>query len=218
MQTLLLIGIMISFCRSFRPNYRTSLRFLSALQKASTTEDPPKLARKSLLVSIRSRIAAKGLKPEASESPVFIDTAPQPLLAIASPPPIKAVPSPTPADAKPPTNSLSAAKRAKALATPPVLTPEATPAIRIPKEPVEEIFQPAEEALVFNEFSRLGLLNDIVKGVAAQGFTEPTPVQKAVIPRLIAHENLVMAASTGSGDPHFPHTHFLIPDTASLPL
>lgn len=31
------------------------------------------------------------------------------------------------------------------------------------------------------------------------GFTEPTPVQKTVIPRLLNNENLVMAASTGSG-------------------
>ena len=31
------------------------------------------------------------------------------------------------------------------------------------------------------------------------GFITPTPVQKAVIPRLLNGENLVMAASTGSG-------------------
>lgn len=31
------------------------------------------------------------------------------------------------------------------------------------------------------------------------GFHTPTPVQKAVIPRLLNGENLVMAASTGSG-------------------
>jgi superfamily II DNA/RNA helicase len=31
------------------------------------------------------------------------------------------------------------------------------------------------------------------------GFTHPTPVQRAVIPRLLNGENLVMAASTGSG-------------------
>ena len=48
-----------------------------------------------------------------------------------------------------------------------------------------------------NEFSRLGLLSDIVKGLASQGFTTPTPVQRAVIPRLLGGENLVMAASTG---------------------
>lgn len=50
-----------------------------------------------------------------------------------------------------------------------------------------------------NEFSRLGLLSDVVKGLASQGFTTPTPVQRAVIPRLLGGESLVMAASTGSG-------------------
>jgi hypothetical protein len=50
-----------------------------------------------------------------------------------------------------------------------------------------------------NEFSRLGLAADLVRGLAAQGFATPTPVQRAVIPRLLGGENLVMAASTGSG-------------------
>ena len=50
-----------------------------------------------------------------------------------------------------------------------------------------------------NEFSRLGLLSDVVKGLASQGFVQPTPVQRAVIPRLLGGESLVMAASTGSG-------------------
>jgi superfamily II DNA/RNA helicase len=49
------------------------------------------------------------------------------------------------------------------------------------------------------EFSKLGLLEELVVGLSAQGFSEPTPVQKAVVPRLLAGENIVMAASTGSG-------------------
>ena len=49
------------------------------------------------------------------------------------------------------------------------------------------------------EFSKLGLIDEIARGVAAQGLSTPTPVQKAVIPRIIGGENLVMAASTGSG-------------------
>ena len=35
--------------------------------------------------------------------------------------------------------------------------------------------------------------------VRSTGFDTPTPVQRAVIPRLLNGENLVMAASTGSG-------------------
>lgn len=52
---------------------------------------------------------------------------------------------------------------------------------------------------VINEFGSLGLLPDIVKALDAQHITKPTPVQRIVIPRLLARENLVMAASTGSG-------------------
>lgn len=50
---------------------------------------------------------------------------------------------------------------------------------------------------IFSEFSKLGLLSNIVDGLSNQSFTQPTPVQKAVIPRLIAGESIVMAASTG---------------------
>jgi len=50
-----------------------------------------------------------------------------------------------------------------------------------------------------SEFSNLGILSDLVRGLNEQGWTQPTPVQKAVIPRLLGGENLVMAASTGSG-------------------
>lgn len=39
----------------------------------------------------------------------------------------------------------------------------------------------------------------IIGGMTTSGFHTPTPVQKAVIPRLLNGENLVMAASTGSG-------------------
>jgi ATP-dependent helicase YprA (DUF1998 family) len=60
-------------------------------------------------------------------------------------------------------------------------------------------YEPAPEIGEYNEFSRLGLVDDVVKGLANQGFDLPTPVQKAVIPRLLNGENLVMAASTGSG-------------------
>ena len=50
-----------------------------------------------------------------------------------------------------------------------------------------------------NEFSKLGVLPDLVKGMNEQNWRQPTPVQKAVIPRLLGGENIVMAASTGSG-------------------
>jgi len=49
------------------------------------------------------------------------------------------------------------------------------------------------------EFSKLGLLENVVRALSAQQFIEPTAVQRAVIPRLLNGENLCMAASTGSG-------------------
>jgi len=39
----------------------------------------------------------------------------------------------------------------------------------------------------------------VIKGLNEEGWIEPTPVQKTVIPRLLSGENLVIAAPTGSG-------------------
>jgi superfamily II DNA/RNA helicase len=52
---------------------------------------------------------------------------------------------------------------------------------------------------ILSEFGSLGLYPDIVSALSAQSITVPTPVQRSVIPRLLARENIVMAASTGSG-------------------
>eukprot|EP00747_Dinoflagellata_sp_TGD_P023033 gnl/TRDRNA2_/TRDRNA2_129505_c0_seq1.p1 gnl/TRDRNA2_/TRDRNA2_129505_c0~~gnl/TRDRNA2_/TRDRNA2_129505_c0_seq1.p1 ORF type:complete len:545 (+),score=55.34 gnl/TRDRNA2_/TRDRNA2_129505_c0_seq1:150-1637(+) len=49
------------------------------------------------------------------------------------------------------------------------------------------------------EFCKLGLRSDIAQAMDSKKITEPSPVQKQVIPRLIAGESLVMAACTGSG-------------------
>lgn len=51
----------------------------------------------------------------------------------------------------------------------------------------------------YNEFEYLGLVPELVTGLISQEISIPTPVQRAVIPRLLSGENLVMAASTGSG-------------------
>ena len=58
-------------------------------------------------------------------------------------------------------------------------------------------FAPSNATL--SDFETLGLLPELVIALSAQQITVPTPVQRAVIPRLLAHENIVMAASTGSG-------------------
>ena len=52
---------------------------------------------------------------------------------------------------------------------------------------------------VISGFSALGLLPRIVDSLSSQGFSDPTPVQKTIIPRILNKESIVMAASTGSG-------------------
>jgi len=48
-------------------------------------------------------------------------------------------------------------------------------------------------------FRNLGIIPELVKGLSEQGWVDPTPVQKAVVPRLLSGESLVIAAPTGSG-------------------
>src|SRR5690606_18099895 len=48
-------------------------------------------------------------------------------------------------------------------------------------------------------FHRLGLLPEIADACRVLGYTEPTPVQKTAIPRLMQGQNLALAAATGSG-------------------
>jgi superfamily II DNA/RNA helicase len=48
-------------------------------------------------------------------------------------------------------------------------------------------------------FSSLGLSDDLLRGVAALGFSEPTPVQAAAIPAILGGGDLWASAKTGSG-------------------
>lgn len=49
-------------------------------------------------------------------------------------------------------------------------------------------------------FNELGLSEDILKGVQALGFNEPTPIQEQAIPQLLAtNKDLVALAQTGTG-------------------
>ena len=49
-------------------------------------------------------------------------------------------------------------------------------------------------------FEKLGINEDILKGLATLGFTEPTPVQEEVIPRMLEKQmDLVSLAQTGTG-------------------
>ena len=48
-------------------------------------------------------------------------------------------------------------------------------------------------------FGQLGLDQDLVMALEELNFFTPTPVQKAIIPRILSDESIVVAAATGSG-------------------
>ena len=48
-------------------------------------------------------------------------------------------------------------------------------------------------------FSALGLTPDLLRAVARQGYTEPTPVQREAIPLVLAGRDLLAGAQTGTG-------------------
>ena len=48
-------------------------------------------------------------------------------------------------------------------------------------------------------FSALGLQPDLLRVVARQGYTDPTPVQREAIPLVLAGRDLLAGAQTGTG-------------------
>ena len=64
-------------------------------------------------------------------------------------------------------------------------TPPATPAPMAPQPPYS--------------FDRLGLTPDLLRTVAAQGYSEPTPVQAQSIPIVLEGRDLLASAQTGTG-------------------
>ncbi len=48
-------------------------------------------------------------------------------------------------------------------------------------------------------FSTLGLAPELLRAVAAQGYTDPTPVQRQAIPHVLAGRDLMAGAQTGTG-------------------
>ena len=48
-------------------------------------------------------------------------------------------------------------------------------------------------------FSKLGLIDALVKSVQEQGYTEPTPIQAQAIPVILKGKNVLAAAQTGTG-------------------
>src|SRR2546425_3417431 len=48
-------------------------------------------------------------------------------------------------------------------------------------------------------FKQLGLSDDVVHGVQAAGYTEPTPIQLRAIPVILAGNDVIGSAQTGTG-------------------
>ena len=48
-------------------------------------------------------------------------------------------------------------------------------------------------------FKQLGLSEEVVRGVQAAGYVEPTPIQLRGIPLILAGKDLIGAAQTGTG-------------------
>ena len=48
-------------------------------------------------------------------------------------------------------------------------------------------------------FTQLGLIDPIANAVAAEGYTEPTPIQMKAIPHVLAGKDLLGLAQTGTG-------------------
>src|SRR3954465_5448627 len=49
------------------------------------------------------------------------------------------------------------------------------------------------------QFSELGLIPPLMSAVAAEGYTEPTPIQARAIPHVLAGRDLLGLAQTGTG-------------------
>ena len=48
-------------------------------------------------------------------------------------------------------------------------------------------------------FDQVGLTPELLRAVAQQGYTEPTPVQRESIPHVLAGRDLLAGAQTGTG-------------------
>jgi ATP-dependent RNA helicase RhlE len=77
--------------------------------------------------------------------------------------------------------------------------PSSQPAPRPIAQPVAELMNPQPIAPVPTRFDQLGLTPDLLATVAAQGYTEPTPVQAQSIPIVLAGRDLLASAQTGTG-------------------
>ena len=48
-------------------------------------------------------------------------------------------------------------------------------------------------------FDSLGLLPELLRAIADQGYTKPSPIQLKAIPPVLAHQDIMGCAQTGTG-------------------
>ena len=73
--------------------------------------------------------------------------------------------------------------------------PDQPPALTGPRFPREGLVK----ELFLLSFNALGLAPELLRAVAAQGYTTPTPVQREAIPLVLAGRDLLAGAQTGTG-------------------
>ena len=69
-------------------------------------------------------------------------------------------------------------------------------------------------------FAALGLIPELLRAVAEQGYTEPTPIQVKAIPLILQHRDVMGAAQTGTGKTAgfmLPLLQFLAPQASTSP-
>jgi len=76
----------------------------------------------------------------------------------------------------------------------------AAPATVTPAAPVQPVLPlPPTEAIDASPFTALGVSRPVVTAVVQEGYSEPTPIQTAVIPALLAGRDVLACAQTGTG-------------------
>ena len=63
------------------------------------------------------------------------------------------------------------------------------------------------ESLILTTFTDLGLAEPILRAVSAEGYTNPTPIQSQVIPKMIEGRDILGTAQTGTSAKTVPRPY-----------
>jgi hypothetical protein len=193
-----MISSLILMSRALRPSFKIRNMFGMGMVKTTgskyticrqmtTKEAVDDLSgqKKRLLTSIRNRLATKS--KQSTEIPSLVTetevTVEQPTNMDMTTPTITSSIPKSKLEAGVEAMVNSAKERRKAMTARTVSMAAAKGDVIVEEGAV--VIYDQEEPVAAPAFTRLGLISEIAKGVASQGFTEPTPVQRAVIPRYI---------------------------------